>query len=355
MEEKTLPKIIKTRFFLDKEKHYDFDVNQNITIHHVKKIINNATGIKRGFLRLYHDDIEYTTQDEKTLEYLFPGLDLIVFRLDYDFNSPDDYDELVEVKFSNKYCPLHYSKYPYFYCYKCKKSFCSECLKAGLHDGHDWKEKYDYLQTSTRLAKQLFRGLTDSLKNPDDKFILQLKDKIQIHFFPQLIKMVQAIEYKLIDLIDEFIEKEKDITVTKNYMENIKGQCADGLDELKDKICIEDMMLDEEIFLIFDEKFKFIQGEKENILKNIDRYNLFKKQLELIASAVEKVYNDIYAFLDKYLTNDIYEKIRKEIDVVDTVPLNKKDLMIKILANLKKKPIMFIHEHPKGFVKSLNK
>ena len=39
-------------------------------------------------------------------------------------------------------------------------------------------------------------------------------------------------------------------------MISLKKNCGEGLDELKEKICIEDMMLDEEIFLTFDKKFK---------------------------------------------------------------------------------------------------
>jgi hypothetical protein len=34
-------------------------------------------------------------------------------------------------------------------------------------------------------------------------------------------------------------------------MTNLRKLCGEGLEELKDKICIEDMMLDEDIFFNF--------------------------------------------------------------------------------------------------------
>ena len=76
----------------------------------------------------------------------------------------------------------------------------------------------------------------------------KLKNKIRIQFFSQLKKMVEEIERKLVEVIDEFIKRnKKNIEIVKDNMTNLRKHCGEGLDELKDKICIEDMMLDEEI------------------------------------------------------------------------------------------------------------
>jgi hypothetical protein len=63
--------------------------------------------------------------------------------------------------------------------------------------------------------------------------------------------------------------------------------------------------------------------------------------LKIIADSVEKIYNEIYSFLDKYLTSDIYMKIMKEIDKIDIVPLSKKDILYRLLSDVKKKPKVY--------------
>ena len=342
MSQENLPKIIKTIFVLDKNRRYSFDVNQNITIRNVKKMIDAAANLGRAHLRLFHDGKEYTSNNEDSLEFLFPTLEVIVFDLAISADSIDIYDDLISLKLNKEYCPLHFSKYPYFYCYTCGKSICSECLFSGAHNGHNYKEKYDYLQSGQELVSQLFKDLNDNIKAGDDQFTLELKDKIRIQFFSKLKKMVEEIERKLIEVLDEFVKRnKKNIDIVKNNMVNLRRHCGEGLEELKDKICIEDMMLDEEIFLTFDKKFKDIETEKKRIFKDIEEYKQFKQQLKIIADSVEKIYNEIYAFLDKYLTSDIYMKIINEIDKIDIVPLSKKDIFYRILSDVKKKPKIY--------------
>ena len=342
MSQDNLPKIIKTIFVLDKNRRYSFDVNQNITIRSVKKMIDAAANLGRAHLRIFHDGKEYTSNNEDTLEFLFPTLEVIIFDLAISADSTDMYDDLISLKLNKEYCPLHFSKYPYFYCYTCGKSICSECLFSGAHNGHDYKEKYDYLQSGQELVSQLFKDLNDNINAGDDKFTLELKDKIRIQFFSKLKKMVEEIERKLIEVLDEFVKRNrKNIDIVKNNMVNLRRHCGEGLEELKDKICIEDMMLDEDIFLTFDKKFKDIESEKNRIFKDIEEYKQFKQQLKIIADSVEKIYNEIYAFLDKYLTSDIYMKIINEIDKIDIMPLSKKDIFLRILSDVKKKPKIY--------------
>ena len=342
MSQDNLPKIIKTIFILDKNRRYSFDVNQNITIRNLKKMIDAAANLGRAHLRIFHDGTEYTSNDDDSLEFLFPTLEVIIFNLGISADTIDIYDDIISLKLSNEYCPLHFSKYPYFYCYTCGKSICSECLFSNAHNGHDYKEKYDYLQSGQELVSQLFKDLNDNIKDADDKFIIALKDKIRIQFFSKLKKMVEEIEKKLVEVLDEFVKRnKKNIEIVKNNMTSLRKHCGEGLDELKDKICIEDMMLDEEIFLTFDKKFKDIESEKNKIFKDIEEYKQFKQQLKIISDSVEKIYNEIYSFLDKYLTSDIYIRIISEIDKIDIMPLSKKDIFYRLLSDVKKKPKIY--------------
>ena len=335
------PKIIKAIFIVDKDRRYSFDVNQTITIANLKRIITAAAALGRGF-KLFHEGTEYTHNDPDSLEMLFPNLDVVVFDLSIDYNSIDELDELIKLKLTYKYCPIHYSKYPYFYCYTCGKSICSECVKSGLHNNHDFKEKYDYLQSSHNLVQQLFRNLNEGVNKVDEKILLQLKDKISFRYFDSLVKMVKKIESKLIQLIDEFIRRnESHINVVRKNMTELKNNIEEGLDDLKDKISIEDMMLDEEIFLTFDKKYRDIASEKNKILGDIESYNQFKQQLKILDESVDNIYQEIYAFLDKYLTSDIYNKISEKIESVDILPVSKKDILRSLLSDIKKKPKLF--------------
>ena len=336
------PKIVKTIFILDKNRRYSFDVNQNITIHLLKKMIDAAANLNRAHLRIFHEGTEYTSYDESSLENLFPELNIIIFNLTVSFDSLEVYDDLISLKLNKEYCPLHFSKYPYFYCYTCGKSICFDCVTSNAHKGHDYKEKYDYLQSGEKLVNEIFKNLNENFpENKDSGVYLELREKIRIKFFSQLKKMVEEIEKRLVEVLDEFINRnKKNIEMVKNNMISLKKNCGEGLDELKEKICIEDMMLDEEIFLTFDKKFKDIKNEKDRIVKDMEEYKQFKQQLKIISDAVEKIYNEIYSFLDKYLTSDIYMKIIKEIEKIDILPLNKKDIFYHILSDVKKKPLL---------------
>ena len=337
---KNLPKIVKTIFILDKNRRYSFDVNQNITIRLLKNMIDSAANLNRAHLRIFHEGKEYTSYDNFSLDNLFPELNIIIFNLTVSFDSLEVYDNLISLKLNKEYCPLHFSKYPYFYCYTCGKSICFECVSSNEHKGHDFKEKYDYLQSGEKLVNEIFSNLNENLiENKEGGVYQELREKIKIKFFSKLKKMVEEIEKRLVEVLDEFINRnKKNIDVVKNNMISLKKNCGEGLDELKEKICIEDMMLDEEIFLTFDKKFKDINNEKDRIIKDMEEYKQFKQQLKIISDAVEKIYNEIYAFLDKYLTSDIYMKIVKEIEKIDILPINKKDIFYRILSDVKKKP-----------------
>ena len=336
------PKIVKTIFILDKDRRYSFDVNQNIKIHLLKRMIDAAANLNRAHLRIFHEGKEYTSYDESSLDVLFPDLNIIIFNLSVSFDSLEEYDDLISLKLNKEYCPIHFSKYPYFYCFTCGKSICFECVKSDEHKGHNYKEKYDYLQSGEKLVNEIFKNVKDNFSEKGDiEIYSQLRDKIKITFFSKLKKMVEEIERRLVEVLDEFIKRnKKNIEVVKNNMISLKKNCGEGLDELKEKICIEDMMLDEEIFLTFDKKFKDIKNEKDRIIKDMEEYKQFKQQLKIISDAVEKIYNEIYSFLDKYLTSDIYTKIIKEIEKIDIIPLNKKDIFYHILSDVKKRPTL---------------
>ena len=336
-----LPKIVKAIFVIDKDRRYSFDVNQTITIYYLKKMIIAAAFLGKN-LRIFHEGQEYTNNESDSLLDLFPTLDRIIFDIELSYESIDEYDDLIKLKLTDKYCPLHFAKYPYFYCHTCKQSICSECAKSGKHKDHEVKEKYDYLQSSQNLVKNIFGKLGDWGSGEGDKYYLELKDKIKLKYFESLVKMLREIEGKLNFLVDDFVQKnKKNIEKIKSNMIQVRNNVAEGFDDLKDKISIEDMMLDEQIYLTFDNKYKDIMKNKNKILGDIETYNQFKQKLKILEDNVDKIYKEIYVFLDKYRDNEIYNKIAKNINEKEVLPITKKYLDDIMFSDVKKKKKLF--------------
>lgn len=341
MHSETLPKIVKAIFIVDKDRRYSFDVNQTIKIHYLKKIIIAAANLGHN-LRLFHEGQEYTDYESETLLELFPSLDVIIFDLELSYENIEELDDIIKLKLTDKYCPLHFSKYPYFYCHTCKKSICSECYKSGAHKNHDVKEKYDYLQSSQNLVKNIFGNVGDMGVGQEDEYYLKLKEKIKFKYFDSLIKMLKEIEGNLALLVEEFVKKnKKNIEKIKKNMIQVRNYVAEGFDDLKDKISIEDMMLDEEIYLTFDSKYKDVIKNKNKILGDIETYNQFKQKLKILEDNIESIYNEIYSFLDKYRDKEVYNEISNKVNEKGVLPVSKKYLDNIMLSDVKKKEKLF--------------
>ena len=334
------PQIRQTLFIVDPTRQYLFDVNQNITIKKLKRMIVTAADLNKVGLRIFHDGVEYTNFDDKALDELFPDLQKVEFDIRYSYEQVEDLEEIIDLKLK-QYCPEHNGKYPYFYCFTCGKSICSNCIRDGAHNNHETKEKYDYLQESRNLVELLFKDLKDIFKNTkgvNDESIEDLKAKVSVQFFPELVKMVKQIEQKLVNLIVFFLEKEKgNFKTIENNVNLLKNHCEEGLDKLKKEIVIEDLMIDENVFLTFDSKFKDIGKEKEKFKEDIEKYKQFSKNLYLIQNIIEKTYKEIYNFLLKYLNDTELEDIKNKIDSENINVIDKNKIFEKLLSDIKKK------------------
>ena len=335
------PQIRQTLFIVDPTRKYLFDVNQNITIKKLKRMIVAAADLNKVGLRIFHDGVEYTAYDDSALDELFPDLQQVEFYLQYTYDQVEDLEEIIDLKLK-QCCPEHKGKYPYFYCFTCGRSICNDCLKSGAHNNHETKEKYDYLQDSRNLVELLFKDLKDIFKNAkgvNDESVEDLKAKVSVQFFPELVRMIKQIEQKMINLILFFLEKEKgNFKTIENNVNLLKNHCEEGLDKLKKEIVIEDLMIDENVFLTFDSKFKEIGKEKEKFKEDIEKYRQFLDNLNLIKSIIEKTYKEIYDFLLKYLDVTEFEDIKNKINSENISVVDKKKILDKLLSNIKKKP-----------------
>lgn len=336
-----LPRIRQTLFMVDKNRNYKFDVNQNITIRGLKKMIINAANLGKSGLRVFHKGIEYTEYDDSSLDELFPEMQLVEFSVSIVYVEEHEKEANIKVKLG-KYCPRHDFKYPYFYCYTCKMSMCSICLAEHRH--HNFIEKYDYLQSSRNLVESIFQDLLKDFQGEksrrlDEKSLEEMKTKIKANYSSNLMEMIAKIERRQIELLDFFFDIE---TQSVNNMQNnvslLKSHCSEGLDRLKNEIAIEDMMLDEDIFLTFDRKFKEITVEKTRIINDAKKFDQFKLGLEQVMTLVETTHNDIYLFLERYVNSNVYNEMKTKINESHIHLVSKDEIIGKMLSDVKKRP-----------------
>lgn len=338
----SLPKIIKTTFYVDPSqgRNYQFDVNQNICMNEVKGMLVVASKVAKIGLRIFHKQTEkeYTAYKNETLEELFPGKTHIEFiiKIDRRFRNDNDYDQLK----LGEYCKIHPHKYCFFYCFDCEVSLCSLCIGTGAHKNHSITEKFDYLKPSNEIVDTLFSDLDDVVKKVDDMNTNDVEDfrlKLKMNYFPSLIELLRKIEDKMNEQID-YINKhyETNITVIKNNSVKLKEHCTDGLDELKQQIDIENILKDEGVFLHFDYKVKELAGHKTKIFEDTEKAELLLKSYHFAKSKFENIYLEIKTFLQKMLSSTVYDDIKLKTSEVSIKELSKESVLDKLLSEFKK-------------------
>ena len=337
--------IIKVTFEFDTHKKYSFDVNKNINIHSLIRMLYAASNIGRKFIRIFNDNTEYTKADDLLMN-LFPNENQINFEVKIDDGKCYELNiNYVNLDFG--YCKIHKGKYTLFYCYKCQKSFCSDCLKTNLHKDHNYAEKYDYLQDSKILIERIFNNLDPQIKLIDETKINEIKNKLNNEFFPKIHNMINDINNKFNNIIDYIAnENYKIVNCQKNY-DLLKEYYIEGLDQLKQKIHLEDFIFNENVFLTFDEKYRNISKDLFSFI-NYNKYNNFNKNIDLLNSYLDKLFNDINFVLNNYsyiFLNFVDIKICDNIDKNQIIKKLLDDTDIKLQLPIKPDP--FVPVDPK--------
>lgn len=347
-----LPKIVTTVFYVDPKhgRNYSFDVNQNMTMSHLKGILIVAANVSKLGLRIFHKqtEVEYTKYKDETLEELFPNLEKIEFvtLIDRSYRIQQEHEQLN----LGKTCDIHPHKYCIFYCFDCEKSLCSLCIGGGDHQGHALSEKFDYLKPSDKIVDSLFSDLDGMIANVvkssnKEKESEELKLRLRMDYFPSLIELLRKIELKLVEQIDNF---NKHCTVNVKVVEEnstrLKESCIEGLDELKYQIDIENMLKDEGVFLHFDHKVKEMSQEKSRIIDDADKLHKIIKSFGYIKTRLESIYIEIKVFLEKYLNTSIYDEIKNSVEENKVKEINKNDIFLKLLSDFKKQKGRIISE-----------
>ena len=339
--------IIKVTFEFDTHKKYSFDVNKNINIHSLIRMLYAASNIGRKCIRIFNDNTEYTKADDLLMN-LFPNENQITFETKIDDEKCYELNiNYVNLDFG--YCDIHKGKYTLFYCYNCQKSFCSDCLKTNLHKDHNYSEKYDYLQDSKILIERIFNNIGPQIKLIDENKINEIKNKLNNEFFPKIHNMINDLNNKFNYIIDCYIANENYtiLNCQKNF-DLLKEYYIEGLDQLKQKIHLEDFIFNENVFLTFDEKYRNISKDLFSFI-NYNKYNNFNKNIDLLNSYLDKLFNDINFVLNNYsyiFLNFVDIKICDNIDKNQIIKKLLDDTDVKIQLPIK--PEVFVSDKLKS-------
>ena len=343
----TKTNIIQTVFFLDtniNSIHYTIEANDAITLTTLKQMLAMSSQRARNTIRLIekHTNEEYNeSYDEYTLSEIFPSQSKIEFIVKNQENSKFKVDSLKV----GQTCPQHNEKYCMFYCYDCEKSICMQCITiTNAHTEHNIIEKQDLIGPSDKLVENLFSGLEDLVNNLNQNRtnkdeINHFKNNMKMTYFPTLRNLIDTIENKFNSLIDKYnIQCEESMNLVSKNTNNFKQNCIDGLDELKQKINIENVMADEGVFLQFDFKLKELSLEKSKIESDLSKIKTISNSYTYLKLKIETAYEDIknylVSFIDKFDVS--YNEVIKNVSNVKFNSLNKDEILVKLLKDVNK-------------------
>jgi hypothetical protein len=113
--------------------------------------------------------------------------------------------------------------------------------------------------------------------------------------------------------------------------------CSDGLEKLKGEIIFEDMMIDEQIFLLFDGKLRdIIKYQKDRIDKDVSVYKNLNEVIRTLFIEIDSYYKEIGNYLDNALSHRIFGKGKIDIPNLSIQPIKKIDIDDRLFSDLKK-------------------
>jgi len=300
-------------FFVNDATQYTFDVNKFINFHNLKKILAHAARLPKNTFRIYHenDNVDFTGYEDETLNDFFPNDSKVIFKLYIDLIKMST-EENFDLKLQNTICEIHPTKFKTFYCQNCQKSICYNCLQSG-HMNHLWKEKIDLLVPAEVLIREIFRNKEDYKINSDyDKTteLISFKLKMKNEIFDYLRNMINIIENKINDVIDNFNYSVKKCEENVNTnIELLQTYSQEAYILLKNDINTKGIVNDDEIYKILDKKLHEISESKKVLSGFNQKYIEINTNYTTIKNYAEKIFKDIYSALQVYSENKFYDEL----------------------------------------------
>jgi hypothetical protein len=314
--------IIKVTFEFDTHKKYSFDVNKNINIHSLIRMLYAASNIGRKCIRIFNDNTEYTKADDLLMN-LFPNENQITFETKIDDEKCYELNiNYVNLDFG--YCDIHKGKYTLFYCYNCQKSFCSDCLKTNLHKDHNYSEKYDYLQDSKILIERIFNNIGPQISSNGNPIILA-NTHLPRSYYDDIIDNLELVSLNMINDLKVLIKNQKNVKVSQfdttefiNLKDAVKEQFMDVKDfreSQKNKLIDEFSKTKKSIKKFLEEKFqpgqallgKFAEDLKRDKQKFNDNINSCEDSLNEESDNIRKLLLSSTDWYVKVASQKVYQ------------------------------------------------
>lgn len=336
-------------FHFDKKSDFRYDVNQNIKVIDLKRMIETALQIPRYKVKLYHNEIDYTEHDDSRLENLFPDLQIIEF---YVALGPASSDEMGEKEIALKlrlgeYCDSHTFKYPCHFCFDCNKSFCSICNVENVHGDHETIEKYDYLQDTHSIVNRIFRRVSEDIKNlrfENEEKVHQFEAYLRDELFDKLRLLITSIEVRIKDILKVYLESSKlSLRQIESNLNIIKENCAEVLNSRKAELEMQNMLIDESVIINYYNTIMQIHNQKYPIENDKKKFSDLVESLSVVKPVADTIYNDIKAYLEEKLNVDCFNKCEQDILRNKIMPVSSDIFIDKlqkdILNSTNKKPL----------------
>ncbi len=323
-------KIVKAQFILSTTRIYNLEFDKDIEMRELKKMIQMAAHLKKKNFRLFSDNEEYTQCNEEKFDSLFPGQTLVVFRvLEGEGEVFDESEMLLQI---NSPCSTHQEKFLLYFCFDCNCSICCDCFTIGSHKGHHIQDKCFYLLPTKFLVDKLFESWS---RNPYDDYkistdLTELKNKLNNVYFSQLFQLLKEVQNKCNDLIDNYNNINKNsLANIRDSVRDIKVSCVRVLDELKEKLNIQDIVNNPQTFKNIDMAYKELgRQQNERFNKNLNYFRELNQKVSMsVKTFIENIYNMILEALKRALNDEQFNLIKIQINDKFVKPVDQKAIM----------------------------
>lgn len=305
--------------YLEQNKKYHIDVDQETTFSELKNIISNAAHLHKTNFILQDRETRYDNEyNDLTLQKIFPNNQKINLLCIKSKNKIQN-DKEILIKYILQKCDIH-SEFFTLFCITCKKSICSKCIYQKTHDNHKIIDKEKILGRIEKIMDEIFPNEENlKLLNPQDS---NYTDSINFEFlvttyFKEIKESVNFLERKIISSLEFFREKEI-ITENnaKNNIETLKNYCISGYINFKNNIIQKNysnkyynINFDDQKFYNLYKKIELIKRHKNDICKNtIKSYEKINKYFIPFKTEVESLLLNLENYIKIIFEKTIFPK-----------------------------------------------
>lgn len=318
MEEKQIS--MKTmNITVDDGKKYKIDVNENTTFYEFKKILNASTHLLKGSYKIYleqEDQVELGNEyNDIAIKEMF--LDQNAINLQVYSNQNISQKELTCFSFDiNNTCEIHKQNMKIFYCLKCKKSICFDCINEE-HNQHKVENKTDLICPAEILLRKIFADsslfMADSQKS---KYLESLKFQSKLkENFSNFRNLINNFENDLLSILDYFSKLDYNSKLNTNAnLDLLYNYCIELLIDFKNDIG-KNILVDDEKFLTLFQLLDNIKIYKNEFFsKNAIKYMQLNALLPPFIEQVSKITDELSNAFKNNMNKEIFEKFKNSIN-----------------------------------------